>query len=314
MQLKGKTRKWPPSTALGASAAVTALLSLTAVASREPLSGVGQTVPTLGGGRSQINAPPWALALAGVGILIALLAVLASVGWRLPARRKRDPWLFREIRFSKTARLLALMIPAVLGAVLVAAAIAGSHARTPIRPGKGKVMAPAKGTVPRAGSSYEPPTWILPSVIGVVLGGAGAVLLVATLRPRLGERADRVSRADEEELVADSLDEAVAASLDDLRNEPHPRRAVIAAYRRMEAALADAGLPRRVWEAPREYSGRAHINLELSARPLHQLTALFERARFGRGAVGEPLREQAIAALSQLGEELAEMTHQETLT
>jgi hypothetical protein len=83
---------------------------------------------------------------------------------------------------------------------------------------------------------------------------------------------------------------------------------VIAAYRRMEATLADAGLPRRPWEAPREYSGRAHNYLELSAGPLQTLTALFEEARFGLGEVGEPLRGRAIAALTALREELSDLT------
>ncbi len=113
---------------------------------------------------------------------------------------------------------------------------------------------------------------------------------------------------------AEELSEAVTASLDDLRSEPDPRRAVIAAYRRMESALADVGLPRRAWEAPREYSGRAHTNLELSVRPLRQLTSLFERARFGRETVGEPLREEAIASLSALRQELSGILRQETLT
>jgi hypothetical protein len=187
-----------------------------------------------------------------------------------------------------------------MGAVLVAAAIEGSRARTPIKPGGN--IAPRAGRAPKPGhfASYHPPTWILPTVIGVILLGGGAVLLVVAYRGRLGVGAEPAPDFQ----VTAALGEAVQASLDDLRDEPDPRRAVIAAYRRMETTLADAGLPRRVWEAPREYSGRAHNHLELSARPLRTLTALFERARFGVGHFGEPLREQAIAALSALREEL----------
>ena len=56
-----------------------------------------------------------------------------------------------------------------------------------------------------------------------------------------------------QQAVSLALDE----SLDDLRNEPDLRRAIIAAYARMEAALAGVGLARRPSEAPLEYMERA---------------------------------------------------------
>ena len=56
------------------------------------------------------------------------------------------------------------------------------------------------------------------------------------------------------ELRHDAFSEAVSAavdeSLDDLRAEPDPRRAVIAAYARLERVLAAHGLPRFAAEAP----------------------------------------------------------------
>ncbi|HEY3944329.1 MAG TPA: DUF4129 domain-containing protein [Solirubrobacteraceae bacterium] len=285
--------------ALAAAVIVVGLLLVTAIASRKPLSGEGQTVPPAGGGQSQINAPPWALALVAAGAVVALVGILVAVDWPLLRRRKKDDELVREFRISRTAKFVALLVPFVLGAVLVVAAIEGSRARTPIKP-SGNVV-PRAGRAPKPGhfSSYTPPTWILPTVVGIVLLGAGAVLLVVAYRGRLGQGAEPAP-----DVNTAALSEAVEASLDDLRGEPDPRRAVIAAYRRMETTLADAGLPRRAWEAPREYSGRAHNHLELSARPLQTLTTLFERARFGVGRVGEPLREQAIAALSAVREEL----------
>ena len=65
--------------------------------------------------------------------------------------------------------------------------------------------------------------------------------------------------------LADVLDE----TLDDLRAETDPRRAVIAAYARMERALAAYGLPRRPSEAPDEYLQRIFADLEVepSLRP-----------------------------------------------
>ena len=168
--------------ALAAALTVVGLLLVTAIASREPLSGEGQTVPPVGGGQSQINAPPWALALVASGALVALVGILLTAGLPLLRRRKKGGELVREFRISRTAKFVALSVPFVLGAVLVAAAIEGSRARTPIRV-QGNVV-PRAGRVPQPGhfSSYTPPAWILPTVLGVVLLGAGAVLLVvATL-------------------------------------------------------------------------------------------------------------------------------------
>ena len=58
--------------------------------------------------------------------------------------------------------------------------------------------------------------------------------------------------------LADVLDE----TLDDLRAEADPRRAVIAAYARMERALAAYGLPRSPAEAPDEYLQRILADLD----------------------------------------------------
>lgn len=291
--------------ALGAAMTVTALLAVTAVASRSPLSSEGQAVAPVGGGRSQINAPPWALVLVAGGAGLALLGVIALIRWELPRRHPRDePPPRRVFAFPLAARIMALLIPLLLGAVLVVAAIEGSRARTPLRPPSGKLLPrTGKAPKPRQPSSYNPPTWILPAVVGVVLGGGGAVLLVVALRRRVGEPVELRPVFG----VEAALGEAVEESLEGLRSEPDPRRAVIAAYRRMEATLARAGLPRRAWEAPREYAGRVENHLELSAGPLETLTALFERARFGVGRVDESLRERAIQALVELRDELLQV-------
>ena len=60
----------------------------------------------------------------------------------------------------------------------------------------------------------------------------------------------------EAESVAEELVLALERTIADLRAEPDPRKAVIAAYAQMELALAEAGLPRDPAEAPREYLGR----------------------------------------------------------
>ena len=92
-------------------------------------------------------------------------------------------------------------------------------------------------------------------VLGLLLGLG---VLVAATRGRLGPEIDR-RRAPE--VLAAALDE----SLDDLRADPDLRRAIIAAYARMETALAAAGLPRHPAEAPLEYVERALLTLDTSA-------------------------------------------------
>jgi Domain of unknown function (DUF4129) len=108
--------------------------------------------------------------------------------------------------------------------------------------------------------------------------------------------------------ATDDPAEAVAAilgdTLEDLRNERDPRRAVIAAYARMERALAAHGLPREGSEAPLEYLERALEELSASASSAARLTRLFEWARFSHHAVDPGMKEEAIEALEAVRDEL----------
>ena len=118
---------------------------------------------------------------------------------------------------------------------------------------------------------------------------------------------------------AERLVELLDDTLEDLEREPDPRRAVIGAWARMEAGLAAAGLPRRPAEAPFEYAGRV-LETALAGRgtavgPLrpgsvHRLTGLFERAKFSHHDIGEADRDQAIAALRAVRQDLAEAFEQ----
>jgi Domain of unknown function (DUF4129) len=103
-----------------------------------------------------------------------------------------------------------------------------------------------------------------------------------------------------QEAVSLALDE----SLDDLRSEPDLRRAIIAAYARMEVALGIAGLPRRPSEAPLEYLSRALQSLDTSASAVRRLTELFEWAKFSQHAPDPGMREEAIDALVAVRDEL----------
>jgi hypothetical protein len=92
-------------------------------------------------------------------------------------------------------------------------------------------------------------------------------------------------------------------TLDDLRAEPDPRRAVIAAYARMEGGLGALGIERMLSETPFEYLARVLERLSVSDAAARQLTELFERAKFGAGPVDATMKEQAVTALETIREE-----------
>ena len=159
---------------------------------------------------------------------------------------------------------------------------------------------------PRAGlptPAAEPPTTRNPRLrwdeIGVVVAllAGTAVVLVAG---RQTKRVPRLWGLRREETVSAAIDE----SLDDLRNDPDLRRAIVAAYSRMEHALARAGLPRHPAEAPFEYVERALGSLDTSAESVHRLTGLFEWAKFSQHEPEPQMRDEAIDALVAVRDEL----------
>jgi hypothetical protein len=144
---------------------------------------------------------------------------------------------------------------------------------------------------------YEPSLSWLPVVVVVGLVAAAAIAyLIASRR----SRRPRDPQAELAEELAAALDEA----LDDLRAESDPRRAIIAAYARLERVLAANGVPRLRSETPDEYLVRVLHDLELTPDAIGRLTALFTQAKFSHHAVDDTMKEGAIAALEQVRDEL----------
>jgi hypothetical protein len=125
----------------------------------------------------------------------------------------------------------------------------------------------------------------------------GSALWGARVRRRPGIEPLRRPAAD----PAGAVDDALAA----LDAETDPRRAIIAAYVRMERALDAAGLGRREPEAPREYLARVAGALRGDARSARRLTALYEEARFSPHPLDDAARAEAVAALHALRAEAA---------
>ncbi len=153
-------------------------------------------------------------------------------------------------------------------------------------------------TTPTDPSSYQPGFAWLP--VGIVLLVAAAGLLAAWWSAKARKRA----RGIREPTFAEELADVLAETLDDLRAEPDPRRAVIAAYARLERALAASGVPRLPAEAPLEYLERVLRELQVTPSAARRLTLLFERAKFSQHEIGPEMKDDAIAALETIHDEL----------
>ena len=225
---------------------------------------------------------------------------------------------------SRPARRLPASVLAVTVLVLCAcvalAARGGLHGAVlngKLPPRTGTTQTPPPGHIQRGDAG--PRLALAPWVGWVALGLIAAFLLAVVIRHLPSLRITRRARgeADPEEELADfghapvvdgeeaaarqrALREAVLRSLEEIRRDPDARRAIIGAYRLMEAALGDTGLPRDPAEAPREYLARALAEIDAGPQAPRRLTALFERARFGDAELDLSLRDEAVAALLEL--------------
>jgi amino acid transporter len=139
--------------------------------------------------------------------------------------------------------------------------------------------------------------WDEVAIVVALVAGATFFIVVGRSRKRMRPPS---WRSTSRQAASVALDE----SLNDLRNEPNLRRAIIAAYARMEAALAGAGLARRPSEAPLEYLERALTSLDASSNGVRRLTVLFEWAKFSHHDPEPAMRDEAIDALVAVREEL----------
>jgi Domain of unknown function (DUF4129) len=139
--------------------------------------------------------------------------------------------------------------------------------------------------------------WIPVAIVVGLLAVAVAAFVLASRRRRPGLGEDDV-------LVAEQLADVLDETLDDLRAEPDARRAVIAAYARLERSFAAAGLPRKRHETAVEYVPRVLAALEVDAGPAETLTGLFTTAKFSQHPVDEEMKLRAIASLEHIRDDL----------
>jgi hypothetical protein len=230
-------------------------------------------------------------AFVGACIVAAALFLLslAHAGARQSAEQRRRRWT------TAIGFLVLLVVISIVRGFVHPSDHAGRAGSRPVPVAGGQ----ASGSGGKNSSNAA--TWWPLVIVGL---GSAAALVAATTR----RRAKPVPASEIDHATVALLD----ASLDDLRREPDTRRAVIAAYARMEGGLAALGFPRDPSETPSEYLERAvRVGSEgpLAAHPvavqaLGELTALAERARFSTLPIDETMRARAIDALEHLRDEL----------
>lgn len=232
--------------------------------------------------------------------LVALLAGAVMFVYLLVLRRQVKTQTGRAPRRSLVEMLATMFLIAGVS-LLLARRLSSWNRPTPVEPeeaiGQARSVPTNSATTP-ASTAYEADVAWLP-----VLVTMGLIVLAAAAWWWSG-RARRRARGELPTGLATAVARAVAESLDDLRAEPDPRRAVIAAYARLERVLAAYGLPRSPAEAPLEYLGRMLAELSVTDRAARALTDLFERAKFSQHAVGAEMKDEAIDALQTLRDDL----------
>ncbi len=274
------------------SAGMLAFLGLVAAASR------AHHVP---GSSAGVHSPP-----SGVGdylftiFLIVVVVMMLFLVWLWFS--ERDMLVQQRTRQRGSMRLLAfLAIFAVVAAGLTHVrdlGIGGNRSGDSSKvapPGKSaKALSDAQKQ--KAGKAPEfkwLPVFIATAAGLAVLGFVG----VRTLRrERRGLAEAQALQREFEELVEDTLA--------DLYAEVDPRKAIIAAYARVERVFATYGLPREPSEAPIEYLERALPELRASGAALERLTGLFQWAKFSAHEVDPKMRDEAIGALLEVRDEL----------
>jgi hypothetical protein len=278
--------------------AVTALLVFVAIASHAHRPGGGT-------GSGSAQAPSLVSDYLSTIALVVMPIGAIIVIWGL-ANRRRQQALQGRTNWRRT------LVAVTIISLLLSAAVFTADRRQRDAAGRPGALPPigilGGATGPQAAQRRQPVTakphtprwrWLPVLVLGSLLVGIFVTAGVVTAQARRNREA-----LDEEAGLKRALDEVLSDSLDDLRAERDPRRAVIRAYARMEKTFAAYGVPRQEHETPVEYMGRVLDSLRVSSYAVRRLVQLFERAKFSPHDVGPSMKDDAIEALAGLRSEL----------
>jgi Domain of unknown function (DUF4129) len=272
---------------LAVAVAVIALVAVVAIASggSAPSGSVGAHRPSNGLLDAVVSLA--VVGTAAAGVLVAVMVPLFGRHAPEGRMRKRPGPVQSLVTFVVSVALLVIVVRVLAGS-------AGPRLRPAAPPPGGAGSTGADSSSAR----YEPHFALWPVLAVLALAAAAVVAWWLAARGRREARGPL--RAAPHEALADVL----AETLDDLRAERDPRKAVIAAYSRMERALAASGLPREPSEAPEEFLGRVLAEVAVSRSAATRLTSLFTWARFSGHDVRPEMKDEAIDTLEQVQREL----------
>jgi hypothetical protein len=274
--------------------ALTALLVLVAVASRAHRPGGSS-------GASTPGAPALFFDYVASAMLVLFPLGVLVVVWAM-AQGRHQRLLAQQTTWRKTLATVAIGLGLLAAAVYLRPghgfihrfgarpAVSPSGHTQPVKPGKTKEPRPLYHSQFR---------WLPALLVGSIVLALAFVAAAAYVRKRRGGDA-----WEREAALAAALDEVLADTLQDLRTERDPRRAVIRTYSRMEQTFAAYGVAREEAEAPLEYLGRVLDRLSVSVYSVRRLTQLFARAKFSEHQVDARMKDEAIEALVGLRAEL----------
>ena len=238
-------------------------------------------------------------------LVIALLLLWVGTPMARRSKRKRRTIAgdeFDELGTSlwTTAKTVAVLLLG-LAIFCIATVPLLSRASEPLQSGAGaQPSAPARSAQPVPGRPADSVNlgWLLvPVAVTFAILTPAAVLI---RRRRL--KRDEAMHAGE----TSAFGRAVRASIAALESERDPRTAILRAYARMEQAFRDVEIVRAADETASEFLARTTRRLPVSAGAAAALTERFEEVRFSTHLITEADREQALASLHRVEQELAE--------
>jgi Domain of unknown function (DUF4129) len=254
------------------------------------------------GGRSASAAPSLAFVNWLFSILLMLVAVLiCAAGYvyfflaRNPQARVRKSF---ANRVAQGLAFLALML-FVAAAIVYVRRHSAAFRRRLDQLGVGGTN---HSRHPAAGGSHPSVSFQWPVLFLFVALGLALVAWYVMRRRRAASV--RFEIAADDPALAAVVAESIGDAIEDLEAEPDARRAVIAAYARMESVLARHGLHRTPSETPLEYLRRLLLGLTTRGDAVEALTGLFEEARFSRHQIDSRMKRDAIAALVSIRDDL----------
>jgi hypothetical protein len=268
-----------------------ALLGVVAFASRSGLGHQSQAAPTPG---------YVSYAFTAFLIVFVLMIPVAAYGFIMQAREGE---VARKSYRQRTLESIGMLF--FFGALAFVVIYLKRHHHHFLVPhlkglnGKKKAVHGASGHAAAVEPHFEYTVlWI--ALVIIALGGGWLFYMWRTRKRRTAIPLDR------EQTVAEDFAASIGDAIDDLENEPDARRAVIAAYARMENVLARNGLKRSPSETPVEYLRRILLGLTSRGDSVSRLTSLFEQAKFSRHEIDVSMKLDAIGALREIRDDLQE--------